>query len=161
MTAAMTQSHTDIVRRKLESYANRGVFGGLSDEPGRGGKTAFTFRWLLSERFTIVVDDVRGTISFKDVLPNVPARSELYADVKAFVLARHNGALPAHRRIDPKRAQARCRIRKGVVSLELTVHRNQYAYGVAKLIKLVNELFGHLSMHHMPYLWENFDVPAE
>jgi len=157
----MTQPHMDTVRRKLDSYATRGVFRGLSEEPGRGGKTIFTFRWLLDERFTIVVDAARGTIAFKDVMPNVPARSELYADVKAFVLSRHDGALPAHRRIDPKRAEVACRFSKATVTLELTVHRNQYAYGTAKIIKLVNELFGHLSMHHMPYLWDNFDVPAE
>jgi len=94
-------------------------------------------------------------------MPNVQARSELLSDVKAFVAARHDGDLPAHRRIDAKRAEACCRFSKGAVSIEITVHRNQYAYGTGKIIKLINELFGHLSMNHMPYLWDNFDVPAE
>lgn len=161
MPAVKAKPHTDAVRRKLKGYAARGVFHGFSEKEGRGGKTSFEFRWLMDKLFTIVVDDSQGIITFKDVLPNMAPRSEMYADLKAFVAARHNEALPAHRRIDPKRAEVRCSIRKGAVSLELTVHKNQYAYGAGKLVKLVNELFGHLNMYHLSYLWDEFDVPAE
>jgi len=161
MPAVMAKSHSDAVRRKLKSYAARGVFRGFTEEDKRGAKTEFRFRWLLDKPFTFVVDDTKATVTFKDVLPSVPPRSEMYADLKQFVETRHNGKLPAHRRIDPKRAEARCRYRKGAVSIEVTVHKNQYAYGTTKLIKLVNEIFGHLNMYHLPYMWEQFDVPAE
>lgn len=157
----MARSHLGSVRNKLQGYAERGVFRGFAETPGRNGKTSFEFRWLMDKTFTFIADPARGKLTFQNLFPNVPPRSDFYGELQSFVAARHNGALPAHRRIDPKRAEVRCVYRKGNVSLELTVHRNQFAYGTAKLIKLVNELFGHLHMYHPQYLWDNFDVPAE
>lgn len=157
----MTDAHQNTVRRKLREYANRGVFRGFSERPGRDRKTVFAFSWIEDAEFNLVMDQKRGALVLKDVLPNVPARSDLYTDLKTFLNARSDESLPAHRRVDPKRAAINVSNRKGSVSVELTVKRNQYTYGVGKLLRMAQELFGHLHMYHPQYLWENFDVPAE
>ncbi len=157
----MNDAHQNTVRRKLREYANRGVFRGFAESAGRDNKTVFAFTWIEDTQFDLVVDRDRDTLVLKDVLPNVPAKSDLYADLKSFMSARSDKSLPAHRRVDPGRAEVRMVNRRGAITVELTVKRNQFTYGVGKLLRTAQELFGHLHMYHPQYLWENFDVPAE
>jgi hypothetical protein len=157
----MSKSHQNTVRRKLLEYADRGVFRGFAESAGHGSKAIFAFSWLEDAPFTIVMDDKRDALIMKDVLPNVPAQSDLYTDLKSFVSARSDATLPAHRRVDPKRAEVRLFNRAGAVTVELKVKHNQYAYGVGRLLRTAQEIFGHLHMYHPQYLWENFDVPEE
>jgi hypothetical protein len=69
--------------------------------------------------------------------------------------------LPEHRRIDRRRAEISCANRGGFVSISLKVKRNEYAYGVNRIVNLAHELFLHLKDAHPEYLAENFDVPLE
>lgn len=146
-----------IVRDSLQAYADRGVFRGFSES--KAGQ--FEFTWLLQRQMNLVLDPVKGVLRFKQLLPGVPAKSPLYAELKSFVDYRHDRELPEHRRIDRKRAEVSCSNRGGVVSISLKVKKNQYAYGVNRLVNLVHELFVHLRELHPEYLVENFDVPQE
>ena len=157
----MANRHLEIVRRKLSAYAQRRVIRGLRERPARGGKTEFTFTWLHDKPFMVVFDDKAGTLTLKNALPQLPTTSHIYRDVRTLVQGRADTDLSAHRRIDPKRAELSCSNRNSTVSFKLVVKRNQYAYGIARLLNFANELFGHLDMYHIQYLWEHFDVPEE
>jgi hypothetical protein len=146
-----------VVRESLQTYADRGVFRGFS-ESKRG---QFKFVWLLRQQMELNVDTAKHILRFKQLLPGVSARSALYAELKNFIEQRHDRALPEHRRIDRKRAEASCSNRGGFVSVSLRVKNNQYAYGVNRLVNLVHELFLFLRESHPEYLVENFDVPQE
>jgi hypothetical protein len=145
------------VREALQTYADRGVFRGFSEI--KAGH--FTFVWQLHHQMELSVDTGKGALRFKQLLPNVPAKSDLYAELKGFIQERHNPELPEHRRIDRKRAEASCANRGGFISVSLKVKNNQYAYGVNRIVNLAHELFLHLRERWPDYLVENFDVPQE
>jgi hypothetical protein len=160
MTIARRQATArplSVVRESLQAYADRGVFRGLS-ETSRGH---FSFVWLIRHQMELQVDTAKHDLRFRQLLPGVPARSLLYADLKDFIHSRHDGELPEHRRIDRRRAEVSCFSRGGFLSVSLRVKNNQYAYGVNRIVNLVHELFLHLREAHPEYLMENFDVPQE
>lgn len=153
----MANKSLTVVRESLQTYAERAVFRGFSE--GKPGQ--FTFVWFYQHPMELIVDTNAHVLRFKQLLPGVPARSSLAKELKDFLQARHDEALPDHRRIDRKRAEVSFTNRGGIVSLALKVKRNDYAYGVNKLVNLVHELFVYLRAEHPEYLVENFDVPQE
>ena len=153
----MTNKALNTVRESLQAYADRGVFRGFS-EPKAG---RFQFVWLIRCRMELVVNTAKHELRFKQLLPGIPAKSELYADLKTFIAERQDRQLPEHRRVDRRRAEVACSNRGGAVSISLKVKNNQYAYGTNRLVNLVHELFLHLRQAHPEYLVENFDVPQE
>ena len=153
----MAKGSLNVVREHLQAYADRGVFRGFSEQ--RSGH--FTFIWVVRHPMELVVDTSKQTLRFKQLLPGIPAKSPLYAEVKKFVRERQERALPEHRRIDRRRAEVSCSNRGGAVSVSLKVKNRQYAYGVNKIVNLVHELFLLLRDRHPDYLVENFDVPQE
>lgn len=146
-----------IVREALQSYADRGVFRGFHES----GKGQFSFTWFYQHPMQLTVNLAQHRLKFEHLLPEIPTNAPLYAELKRFVLERHDGALPEHRRIERQRALATCANRRGQVALTLKVKHNDYAYGINKLVNLVHELFVHLRATHPEYLVENFDVPQE
>lgn len=147
----------DAVRENLQAYADRGIFRGFTEaKPGH-----FKFVWLIQHQMELIVDTAKGELRFKQLLPGVPAKSPLYAELKSFVQYRHDRDLPEHRRIDPKRAELACTNRGGLVSISLKVKNKEYEYGVNRIVNLVHELFLHLRESQPEYLVENFDVPQE
>ena len=153
----MSSKSLQIVREGLQAYADRGVFRGFSEvKAGR-----FTFVWFFHHPMELNVDMVKHELRFKQLLPGIPARSELYVELKNFLAERHDRQLPEHRRVDRRRAEVVCSNRAGTVSLSLKVKGNQYAYGVNRIVNLVHELFVHLRSAHPEYLVEKFDVPQE
>lgn len=153
----MTDKALSTVREALQAYADRGVFRGFSE--ARNGR--FTFVWFFHHPMELIVDTAKHELRFKQLLPGVPAKSSLYAELKSFIEQRHDRELPEHRRIDRRRAEVTCFNRGGVVSISLLVKKNQYAYGVNRIVNLIHELFVHLRNAHPDYLVENFDVPQE
>lgn len=146
-----------IVRGSLQAYADRGVFRGFSET--RNGR--FEFVWTLNHRMELSVDTAKHTLRFNRLLPGVPVKSALYAELKSFIHQRHDKELPEHRRIDRRRAEISCANRGGSVSVSLKIKNNQYEYGVNRIVNLAHELFLHLREAHPEYLMENFDVPQE
>ncbi|MXY23155.1 MAG: hypothetical protein F4Y45_01365 [Acidobacteria bacterium] len=149
------------VRAGLQGYADRGVFRGLAERPARGGRLQFSFGWLAPDPFTLLYDPAAGTLTFRDLLPNVGSRTPLAAALRKFIQGRTSPALPPHRRIDPRRAGVRCSIRRGALTVEVLAKPSQHGYGVNRAVNLVNELFVHLQTYHPEYMWENFDAPQE
>jgi hypothetical protein len=153
----MAKRSLDIVRESLQAYADRGVFRGFSEVR----KGHFKFMYGISRQMELSVDEAKRELRFKKLLPGVAASSPLYAELKSFINRRHDHELPEHRRIDRRRAEISCANRGGFVSISLKVKRNEYAYGVNRIVNLAHELFLHLKDAHPEYLAENFDVPLE
>lgn len=151
----------NVVQHNLQAYADRGVFRGLSRRNASRGLPAFEFVWLAQRPLTLSVDAANHVLRFGRILPGVPASSTMYAELKMFIRGRHDHLLPAHRRVDIRRAEASCSNRGGVVSIALQVKRNHYAYGVNRIVNLVHELFVHLRDAYPDYLVEYFDARQE
>jgi hypothetical protein len=73
------------------------------------------------------------------VLPEVPR--DMFKEFVEWVNSQSSEDLPAHRRIDSDKAVVRCSIRKGTVSLVVSVMDGDYDYAVRKLIALVHETY--------------------
>ena len=157
----MAIDHLGVVRKSIKSYADRGIFGGFSERAVGKGKSRFEFVWLYNRRFTLEFDETKGTLRFRECFPAMPAQSEAYGAVQDFVKSRTDKKLPAHRRIDEKRAEAKSATRKGKASLVLAVKRNQYKYGVTKIVNLLHETFLMIDQCFTEYLYEHFDLPEE
>lgn len=152
----------EVVAETLENYARRGVFRGFSRGPLRNGKIAFRMVWHLDRAFDLIFDSNRGTMRFPLVLPDVPAASKMYLDLKEFIKSRHSAELPVHRRIDSSKAQIACHVRSGNVSINLTVSNGDYVYGARKLINLVHEIFlVFLADRYYDYMVEAFNLDPD
>ena len=149
------------VRKTLRPYVDRGVFRSFAETRQRGGKIRFSFVWLEQSPFLLVVDPLKDTLILKDILHHVPPRSDLYAAVKRYVQDRYDKSLPAHRAIDPTRADVKTTYSKGNVSLVWKVKRNQHAYAVKRSLNLLNEIFVLLHTEFFEYMVENFDASQE
>ena len=150
-----------VVRQQLQSYADRRVFSGFSEGRPVAGRRRFRFSWLGTEPLVLDYTPANGTFVFRALLPDVPARSALFADLEAFVAGRASTRLPGHRRVDRRRARVRCIAARGAVSIELVATRNFHDYGVNRVVNLVHEIFLYLQEHRPEYLWANFAVPEE
>lgn len=157
----MAARHVAIVRKTLREYADRGVFGSFTEKALKNSKVQFDFLWLHNRRYTLVFDGEKGSLTFKDCFPHVPAGSEIYGGIKDFLKERSDSKLRAHRRIDPTRAVVACSMRSGKVSLRVEVRRNQYMYATKKLLNLVHETFLMIDQCFTEYLHEHFDFPEE
>ena len=150
------------VERLLRRYADRGVFRSFHVSETRGGKLSCKFEWLTERPLTAVYDPKTDALEFRNLLPDVPAASPMYAELKAFARERADSRLPDHRRIDPKRAAVKCTNRKGAVSIVISFKKGEREYGVARAVKLVNEIFlGFLKGPYFDYMVANFGEPAE
>lgn len=152
-----------LVNSELESYARRGVFRSFSQTGGNANRGEFRFFWLWNLPFHLTVDARRKTLSFKNMLPNVPVDSELNTSLKRLVKLRSSISKqkeegdPEHRQLDSKRISIRYSNRRGHVSLIFTVTGNEYQYAVQKALNLVNEIFvGVLTVRFPEYMARHF-----
>lgn len=158
----MAKKPLTVVREVLQSYADRGIFRAFSEVGNRGTKTQFKFLWLAEEPFILVFDEAAGTLRYRNLLPNIPTKSDMYAELKDFVKGRCSKKMLAHRRVDPKRVEVKCSNRGGDVSLTFTVKKNHYEYGTRRAIYLVNEIFlDLLTGSFYDYMVENFNASEE
>ena len=155
------QDELDFVRRRLQTYADRGVFRGYSEKQYRAGRYYFRFLWLARVPFTLTYEPTSGTLTFTNFLPHVHARSTLCKELKIFIKGRAATHLPAHRRIDTKRARPDCSSRRGTLLVHVIAKPGHHEYGVTKVINLVHEVYLYLHTYFPEYLWQYYDVPQE
>ena len=131
----------EVVEKVLEGYAVRGIFKGFGKSKTNAGRPCFKLEWHRNQTFELFVDPDKKRLTIPTVLPQVPARSEMYRAFKTFLDSRHSRDLPEHRRIDASKAVANCTNRLGTVGLTLTVTGGDYEYAARKLIGAVHETF--------------------
>jgi hypothetical protein len=161
--AGATDSRLQLVAETLENYAQRGVFRGFSQGPVRHGKATFKMVWHRDQTFELLFDGPKNTLRFPVVLPNVPAQSAMYRELKQFIAAQHASELPEHRRIDRAQAQIQPSNRGGNVALTAQIVNGDCIYATRKLIHLVHEIFLNFLFDgkYFDYLVETFDLDPD
>lgn len=150
----------DAVTEAMQGYADRGVFRGFSARQ-RGGRVEFRFTWMTPRPMTVTYDSKAHALTFRNVLPGVASKSPLLAEARALVEERTLHGLPAHRRIDARRARVSLALHRGCVSLTLNIQGQHHRYAVKKALNLMNELFVILHATYPDYLAKNFGLPEE
>ena len=143
----------------LKAYADRGVFRGFSATPAARGRVEYEFLWLTRRPMRAVFDPRASTLAFPALLPSLPG--EAAKDVKAIVRSRSGRGVPAHKRIDARKARVASAMRRGNLSLTLTVKGGNHVYAASHVLNLINELFVALQASHPAYLIERFGFSTE
>ena len=159
--ALKADSTIESVAAILQGYADRAVFRGFSRGPVRGGRTIFKITWHRDRLFDLILDTRKHTLAFPLVLPMILPRSEMYRKFQDFLKSRSSKNVPAHRRIDPKKALVRCANRRGNVSLTMQVFKGDYEYAARKLIHLVHEVYLDFLQEYFDYQVEAFDLDPD
>jgi hypothetical protein len=151
----------DPVSATFQSYADRGVFRGFRATPTTRGRIEYSFQWPLRRPLQAAFDPRRNVVTFAALFPGVEARSPMAVDLGALVASRASRTLPAHKRLDARRARASCAIRRGDWSLAVHIRGANHEYAVRKAVNLVNELFVLLQETYPDYLVERFGLSTE
>ncbi|MCB1853791.1 MAG: hypothetical protein KDI05_02870 [Halieaceae bacterium] len=147
----------------LQDYAGRGVFGAFSRRETRGGNGEYRLRWHRGQLFQVHWNQRRQTLRLPCVLPAVPAGSPMYRELKAWLRARQDGALPDHRRCAPDKVGISTYNRDGEVALTLQVRDGDVEYATRRLLALVNEIYLDFLSSGLYYDWllETFDLDPD
>ena len=111
----------------------------------------------------MVHDPEADALEFQNLLPEIPATSAMYAELKAFVRERADSRLPGHRRIDPETRRGQMLESQGATFRSpFLFKRVNASMGSRRAVKLVNEIFlSFLKGPYFDYMVENFGEPAE
>jgi hypothetical protein len=149
------------VTETLQSYADRGVFRGFSVSSGPRGRFDYRFTWITRQPMSVIFDPKAGVISFPRLFPDATSRGAMVADLRALVAGRTARGLPAHKRIDLRRARLTTRLHAGSWDLAVTVRGSNHEYATRFAINMINELFLLLQERYPDYLVEQFGFSAE
>ena len=153
----------DPVGDLLEAYAARGVFKGFSRSGRKGRKAEYRVLWHRDQLFQWVWDDARQSLRISCVLPAVPVDSPMYRELKAWLKARQDEALPEHRRCDAARVAMRTYNSGGDVALTLRSLDGDVEYLVTRLVALVNEIYLDFLSSGLYFDWlvETFELDTD
>lgn len=125
----------------LQGYAEKAVFRGFSSHPDGAGKATYRMVWHHDRPFELSLNVPEKALRFPVVLPGVPARSDMYRELRAFLKSRQTNEVPEHRRVNPAKARLTVTNQRGIVSLALAVKDGDFDYATRKLIQMVHEIF--------------------
>ena len=138
---AAASSDSEIVRALLQHYAARGAFRSFSETAGTSARSAtFQFLWFRDVKFTVTWQSSTRTLTFVDMLPAVPSRSEMDRHLRAFITSRSAPSLPAHRRVDPRKVGVAVMNRKATISVAFRLKPTEIEYGTRKAVHLIHEV---------------------
>jgi hypothetical protein len=149
------------VEQVLRAYAERGVFRALDVRAGKRGTTEFTLHWLTDVPMRLISGSRGRMLTLKNLLPDVPKRSALYADLQRFIEERRDTSLPAHRRIDPRALEVAWVVERKKASLAMKVKNGDPGYAARRLVNLTHELFVFLQDSWAEYMWKTFGTSSE
>ena len=152
---------SDAVSAALRTYADRGVFRGFRATPTTRGRIEYSFQWLLRRPLHAVFDPRRSVVTFAALFPGVEGGSPMAGELGALVASRTRRTLPAHKRLDARRARLSCAIRRGDWSLAVHIRGANHEYAVRNALNLINELFVLLQERYPEYLVERFGLSTE
>jgi hypothetical protein len=131
------------------------VFRSFSEARTRGGGVEFRIVWLGSSVFRLVFDPAKNTLTYRDLLPDVRAGSDLHVGIRSFLEELQSRDRPSHRRLDAKRMKVRCIHSGGKVSIQFVILKREYRYGVRRSLEHLQEMFtSFLGVYHPEYMGE-------
>jgi hypothetical protein len=107
------------------------------------------------------VDRTASRLTIVDLFPNVERRSSLAAELADVVAERSSRAIPAHKRLDGRRAALAVPFRRGALSLVISVRGANQPYAVRYALHLVNDMFLLLHERYPDYLVAEFGLSGE
>ena len=125
-----------------------------------GGRVEYQFHWLTRRPMHARITR-HGVLTFPALLPQVSRHAGLALEVTRLVAARSTRGVPAHKRIDARRARLSIAVRRGDVSLAIAVRGANHEYAVKHALNVINELFVLLHESHPGYLVEHFGISTE
>jgi hypothetical protein len=155
----ITKNKTEDVTRALQAYADRGVFRGFRATPSVRGRVDYQFLWLTRKPTTASFDSQRRALIFPSLFPGIEKAGA--AELRAMVQSRAGRAVPAHKRLDLRRARITANMRKGDLTLSVEIRGANQSYAVKQALNLINELFLALHERHPEYLVERFGISTE
>jgi hypothetical protein len=154
----------EAVRALLQHYAARGAFRSFSERPGTSARSAtFHFLWVRDVKFNVTYHSRTRTLTFVDMLPFVPARSEMDRHLRAFIRSRSDHTLPEHRRVDLRKVGVSVMNRHGAISVAFTLKATQIEYGTRKAVHLIHEVLMDFlnEPQYVAYNIEHFNLNPE
>jgi hypothetical protein len=145
----------------LQGYVDRGLLRDFEASGVRASGGEFAFRWLNHVPMRLQWKAGGRTITFKDVVPKVPAKSVMYRELREFLKERTSDSLPEHRRVDPAEFELLCQNRLGNVSIGLRVTGGAEEPAVRKLMLVIHEAFLFLHDRWPDYMHEKFGASLE
>jgi hypothetical protein len=131
------------VHTVLQTFAERAVFRAYSPGPKRGARATYKMLWHRDRNFELILDTRNRTLTFPCVLPEIPPRSSMDSEFRAWVAERQSATIPEHRRIDPAKCSLSCTNKKGDLGVTLTLEgpNPDWEYGARQIINLVHEVY--------------------
>lgn len=161
----MPSDSAAIVRNVLQEYADRGIFRAFREVKRRRGQAEYEILCFpfTVEPFKLVYVDKPASLTFKRLLAEMPARSEMYRRFKSFMRERSSAELVPHRRIDADRAELKWSNRLGSINVSLRVKGSEHEYVARKAINLLTDIFLDLLAEspYYEYMSEHFDMPED
>lgn len=157
-------NHIDTVRALLQHYAARGAFRSFSEVPQTSRRlVVFQFLWFRDVRFRVTYNPATRMLTFVDLLPAVPARSEMDRRLRAFVASRSSESVPEHRRVDLKKVHVSVVNRKSAISVMFALKPRQIEYGTRKAVHLIHEVLMDFlnDSQYVEYNIEHFNLNPE
>jgi hypothetical protein len=156
---ASATPHRDPVTIALQGYADRGVFRGFRATPAARGRIAFEFKWLTKRPVQAMFDTRANTLTFPRLLPQISTAA--VNDVIDVLRSRAGRGVPAHKRIDARRAAVAGARRTGAYSISVAIRGTNHLYAVKTALSVINDIFITLQERHPEYLIEHFGMSAE
>jgi hypothetical protein len=157
-------SDIDTVRGLLQHYATRGAFRSFSEVPRVSRRLVeFQFLWFRDVRFRVTYNPGARMLTFVDVLPAVPARSEMDRRLRAFIASRSVKSVPEHRRVDLKKVHVSVVNRNSAISIAFALKPRQIEYGTRKAVHLIHEVLMDFlnDSQYVEYNIEHFNLNPE
>src|SRR5687767_4809264 len=130
-------SNTEVVTAVLQGYADRGVFRGFSAMPSARG-CEYRFSWLTRRPMVVGFKAASNVLRFSRLFPDVQSYAGLPGDLRALVAGRSARDVPAHKRLDRRRATMTASIKDGHWSLAAAVRGSNHEYATRMALNLVN-----------------------
>jgi hypothetical protein len=106
-------------------------------------------------------DKRRGVLSFPVLFPRAAETPGLVAELKSMVESRSTRAVPAHKRVDARRARIALAVRHGALSLSVRIRGMNHEYAARHALNVINEMFVALHQSYPEYLVEHFGISGE
>jgi hypothetical protein len=150
-----------VINETLRGYADRGVFRGFSETRDARGRLEYRFSWLTRRPMAVVFHPATNVLAFRTLLPGARAYAGLVRELNGLVKSRTARDLPAHKRLDRRRATLAASVRQGGWSLATTIRGANHEYATRFALHLINDILLVLHERYPDYLVQQFGFVDE
>jgi hypothetical protein len=135
------RSHHMQVSETLRGYAESGAFRSFAEGTLRSAKATYRLLWHYNRTYRLILDLDAMTLAIADMLPGVPAKSPMIAELRAFLKPFGTDKVPEHRRVDPDKGELKLSQYRQALTLRMAVRDQEFVYCTRKLVHVAHEVF--------------------